>query len=228
MATSRTGRGLARLKAGVSLYEFFVNFVCPMILLVAGYLHLFHGWLPGMPLDLMSVGLIDGYIVLLMLLAALKLPTRLPQRQIALVTIPALFLVLVMSFAGLYIANKHVKRATVENKLEPLDKPWDAAYFSLVTITTLGYGDYVPQEQDARKLVIGELLSGALLLFFAFPVLGSRLANFDASTGTTIRRLPDESWEVQHNNECPIRYAKGKRLTLSVSTQGVIEAKTSD
>jgi len=45
-----------------------------------------------------------------------------------------------MSFAELYIANEHIGRATIDNRVEPLKEPWDAAYFSVVTITTLGYG----------------------------------------------------------------------------------------
>ncbi|SRR5882724_6530395 len=228
MATNGITKGWESLKAGITGYDFFVNFVSPMILLVVSFVHLFYGFLPRVPLGWISIIVVDVYLFLLMLLAALKLPKRLPQRQVALVTIPALLLILVMSFAELYIANEHIGRATIDNRVEPLKEPWDAAYFSVVTITTLGYGDYAPQKTDARKLVIGELLSGALLLFFAFPVLGSRLAQFDESTGTTIRRLDDGSWEAQEKNASPIRYPKGKRLTVTMGEQGMIDAKSSD
>ena len=228
MASNRIEEGWGRLKAGVNGYEFFVNLVSPMILLAVSFVHLFDGFLPRVPLGWISIVLVDVYLFLLMLLAALKLPKRIPERQVALVTVPALLLVLVMSFAKLYIVNGHIGRTTIDNKVEILEDSRDAAYFSLVTITTLGYGDYTPQKTDARMLVIGELLSGGLLLFFAFPVLGSRLAQFDESTGTRIQRLNDGSWEVQEKSDAPKRYAKGKRLTVTVSEQGLVDAKSSD
>ena len=170
---------LGRLTHNVKGYELVVNLLCPMILLVVDYLHFFNGFIPGVPLGWISIVVVDFYLFLLMMLAALKLPKRIPGRHVALLTVPALLLILVMSFGELYIANGHVERATLDGKVESLKDPWDAAYFSLVTITTLGYGDFTPQMTDTRKLVIGELLSGGLLLFFAFPVLGSRLAQFE-------------------------------------------------
>jgi hypothetical protein len=189
---------------------------------------LFCGFLPRVPLGWISVIVVDVYLFLLMLLAALKLPKRIPERQVALVTVPALLLILVMSFAKLYIVSGQIGRTTIDNKVEILENPQDAVYFSLVTITTLGYGDYTPQKTPARMLVSAELLSGALLLFFAFPVLGSRLAQFDESTGTTIQRLDDGSWEVQENSAVPKRYRKGNRLTVIVGEQGIIEASSGD
>ena len=52
----------------------------------------------------------------------------------------------------------------------------DAVYYSMVTVVTLGYGDFVPTTEGARKLVIWELTSGLLVLIGAFPLLISRLA----------------------------------------------------
>jgi Ion channel len=101
--------------------------------------------------------------------------------------------------------------------------PSDAAYFSLVTITTLGYGEYTPQCTEGRKLVMCELLSGALLPFFAFPVLGSRLAQFDEETGTVIRRREDGSWEVQEPKGAPKAYPKSDRLTVTLGAEGMVE-----
>jgi Ion channel len=228
MKLNLIGELWGKLKAGVDHYDFFVNLLAPILLLIVGFVHLFYGFLPGVPLSWISIIGVDAYLFVLMLRTALKMPKRIPERQVAIVTVSALFLVLVLSFAGLYIANAHVARAKTDCTLEKLTEPWDAAYFSLVTITTLGYGDYTPQTTDARKLVMGELLSGGLLLFFAFPVLGSRLAQFDEPTGTTIKRLHDGSWEVQANSAAPQKYAKGKKLTVTVGEQGFIEAKSSD
>ena len=67
-----------------------------------------------------------------------------------------------------------------------------------------------------------------LLLFFAFPVLGSRLAQFEEATGTKIQRLDDGSWEIQEKSATPMRYPKSKRLMVTVGEQGMIDAKSSD
>jgi len=54
----------------------------------------------------------------------------------------------------------------------------DFIYFSLVTLTTLGYGDITPISNEARQLVVHEISSGFLLLIGAFPLLISRISNF--------------------------------------------------
>jgi Ion channel len=43
---------------------------------------------------------------------------------------------------------------------------------------TVGYGDYVPLGKGAKLLIMGELVSGMLLLFGVFPLLISRLSTF--------------------------------------------------
>ncbi len=58
-----------------------------------------------------------------------------------------------------------------------LTGPLDAFYFSLVTITTLGYGDFAPTG-DARLLVVWQLATGLLLLVGIFPFVVSRVADF--------------------------------------------------
>jgi Ion channel len=230
MVSSHIAKSWERLTVGIDRYEFVANFLSPMILLGVNFVYLFCGFLPCVLLGWFSIIGVDLYLFVLMLLAALKMPKRLPTRQVALVTVPALLLILVMSFAKLYIVNGQIGRM-IDSKVETLEDPRDAAYFSLVTITTLGYGDYTPQKTGARMLVIGELLSGALLLFFAFPVLGSRLAMFDELTGKKtvvgIRRLDDGSWEVQENNASAISYPRGERLTISAVVQGKIEPSSS-
>jgi hypothetical protein len=64
------------------------------------------------------------------------------------------------------------------NRREVLVNPVDACYFSLVTFTTLGYGDYVPATRLARGVVMWQLGSAFLLLLVALPLLVSRLAMF--------------------------------------------------
>jgi hypothetical protein len=78
---------------------------------------------------------------------------------------------LVCSFGMLYLNSGDIYKGT-----EPLTKPVDAAYFSMVTIMTLGYGDFVPHCTHGRWLVMAELGSGVLLLLLIVPALASRLA----------------------------------------------------
>jgi hypothetical protein len=52
-----------------------------------------------------------------------------------------------------------------------------AVYFSFVTFTTLGFGDFTPFDDASRILVILELVSGFLLLVFLIPVLLAGLSS---------------------------------------------------
>jgi len=82
---------------------------------------------------------------------------------------------LVLSFGRLYDDSKSVYRTADNPPRETLATPTDALYFSTVTITTVGYGDFAPRG-NAEWLVIWELGSGAMLLLIVLPVLASRLA----------------------------------------------------
>ncbi len=54
----------------------------------------------------------------------------------------------------------------------------DAAYFSAVTLMTVGYGDFVPVAPAAKRLVLWEFLTGVLVLLTVLPMLVSRFADF--------------------------------------------------
>jgi hypothetical protein len=49
-------------------------------------------------------------------------------------------------------------------------------YFSIITFTTIGYGDIYPVGVGSKFLVAFESLSGALLLALAIYVLGRQVA----------------------------------------------------
>jgi hypothetical protein len=55
----------------------------------------------------------------------------------------------------------------------------DAVYFSTVTMTTVGYGDFTPSTPLSRGLVVSQLLSGLGLLALLFPLVISRFADFE-------------------------------------------------
>jgi hypothetical protein len=170
--------------------------------------------------------LIDTYLVVFLLLASLSLPWQLPARQTALLTIPCLLLVLIMSFGSLYIANKRIERTAGSGVQESLREAWDAAYFSTVTITTLGYGDWAPTETGGRQIVIWELLSGATLLLFLVPILASRLALLDEPVGglTTIgiTRLRDGGWRIALPGVPLQTVARSEALLLKIYPDGSV------
>ena len=48
--------------------------------------------------------------------------------------------------------------------LSPELRPVEALYYSVVTVTTVGYGDYTPQTDAARAFITGYALFGTILL----------------------------------------------------------------
>jgi hypothetical protein len=100
----------------------------------------------------------------------------LPTRTTALILLPVLLGALIAAFGGLYLS-------TIGGVLdgqaptEPLGR-LDALYFSFVTMTTLGYGDFHPVSAAAKWMVMGELGSGILMLVGAVPLLIARLTTW--------------------------------------------------
>jgi hypothetical protein len=146
----------------------------------------------------------DLYLLGLLILAALRsdgidaMYYFLPRRTPCVFAFGLLLPAILCSFAVLYQMNggvdeqqmpKYVQRCPAsENCTElhidsvPLKTRMDAVYFSAVTITTLGYGDYTPATPTARGLVLWDLGTGALMLIILFPLLVCRIAVFEESS----------------------------------------------
>ena len=101
----------------------------------------------------------------------------LPARTTALVTLPVLLGALIAAFGGLYLSTRGGV-VDAQSPPEPLVGRLDALYFSCVTITTLGYGDFHPVSAAAKWMVMGELGSGILMLVGAVPLLIARLSTW--------------------------------------------------
>jgi len=103
----------------------------------------------------------------------------------------------ICGFANMYIDSAEIvyvgpqidRVVTNNSNVEPITKisipapsilktKTEAIYFSLVTMITLGYGDYLPASTATRLLVIWQLFTGALLALGIFPLIVSRVANF--------------------------------------------------
>lgn len=116
----------------------------------------------------------------------------LPDRGLALPQVILLLTTVVASFGNLYVHTGAVRHLVPDKadstdaagKFRPtaepeyLTDPGEAFYFSLVTVTTLGYGDHVPASPAARWLVVWELLTGSLMLLLAVPLVLTRLTTF--------------------------------------------------
>lgn len=145
------------------------------------------------PIGWLIATMVDGCVFVLLVMAAIRsdghvsISKYLPNKLAALALFMLLFIALMPSFGSMYLQSGGVCQAGVEaghvgnsagENFAALQTPLDALYFSCVTMMTVGYGDYVPITPCARRLVIWQLGSGALLLLGAFPLLLSRMAAF--------------------------------------------------
>lgn len=146
------------------------------------------------------VGLIDGYLLCLLFGAALvadgcsTIRQYMPRRVPCLILFACLLTAVLLSFANIYlhcnvrltsarcVPNCHDVAAPLNiaaSKTGKLESSADAIYFSAMTLTTLGYVDYAPQDELARGMVLWELGTGMLMIVLLFPLLVCRIAIFE-------------------------------------------------
>lgn len=166
-----------------------------------GYLSLRCGWCGRF--SGAAVCLVDLYLVAVLLEAAQRRSDKhkflqFPHRSWSILFVFLLLASLVFSFGNMYIKTGGVRHQVADlpdsatktvqetstgcGPAEILTHWGDAAYFSAVTMTTLGYGDYMPVNRRARMVVIWQLASGFLVLLLVLPVLASRLADWQQRT----------------------------------------------
>jgi Ion channel len=134
---------------------------------------------------------IDVFAVILLVIVGLHadrmlfLDNALPHRLPALLITVFLLVGLVHAFGNMYLASGGIRPggtqciATPDASKAPTFKTSaDAVYFSAVTLTTLGYGDFRAETSTARLLVVWQLASGLLLLILVVPLVVSRFAAF--------------------------------------------------
>lgn len=97
-------------------------------------------------------------------------------------------IVVVGSAALLLVASA----AALLNHVEPHTFPsfWDAAWFSLTTITTIGFGDLVPKTMAGRLITSGMIILGVSLagvfIGLVSEIVRKRLLNPDGPTGAPV------------------------------------------
>jgi hypothetical protein len=149
------------------------------------------GALPG--LSLCAVALADLNLLTFLGMISLMwskpwLPRMLPSRFSGVLTVGAILVVFIFGYANLYVASRGIvhqafklvegngDRTVEQGRFEIVQEPKDAIYFSVVTMSTLGYGDFVPANDAARRIVVWQMGSALLLVIVVFPLLVSRLA----------------------------------------------------
>lgn len=99
---------------------------------------------------------------------------RFPSHSWSMLQILFVLIAVVSGFAAMYIQS-----GGIANTEKEVLKCWiDGVYFSMVTITTLGYGDFAPTCSQGRLLVIWQLCTGFLLLLGIFPLVVARLSEY--------------------------------------------------
>jgi voltage-gated potassium channel len=76
---------------------------------------------------------------------------------------------IVLVFACLYriVDLAEVRNFVIQGEARPIDFT-ESLYFSMITLSTVGYGDIVPASPLVRLLVSIEIVSGVLLMLFGF------------------------------------------------------------
>jgi hypothetical protein len=128
-----------------------------------------------------AIAISDSYLAAVLLLAALRaeddalldrqpwITHFFPRKTAGILVVTLLFLSVVSGFAGLYVGAE----------VFPSGKtPLDALY---VSFFILGFTDYSPSPGYGQLVVIGQLISGVLLLAALFPLHISRISTFKNS-----------------------------------------------
>jgi len=77
------------------------------------------------------------------------------------------YLEMIIGFAALYIYTGSI--ATEE--IYKITSSWDALYFSVVTISTLGYGDFYPNCEMGQFLIVAQTLMGIVFILLVFSTV---------------------------------------------------------
>jgi hypothetical protein len=120
---------------------------------------------------------------------------KFPEQTWSLLQVQFLLIVVICGFANLYVKSGDIRYQGPTAALEqpghevadsqPLKANFapsvdrvDALYFSAVTLSTVGFGDFVPTSSKARLLVLWELGTGMLMLLGVFPLIVGRISDF--------------------------------------------------
>jgi Ion channel len=85
-----------------------------------------------------------------------------------------IYLLLGMLWAALYCAIDAFYPGSIQLASHPADRQSELLYFSLITLSTIGYGDVVPRGGETRMLAALEGVTGVLYIAITVAILVSR------------------------------------------------------
>ena len=85
-----------------------------------------------------------------------------------------IYLLLGLLWATLYLAIDAFSPGSIQIRSHPADRQTELLYFSLVTLSTIGYGDIVPLSGEARILAALEGVTGVLYIAITVALLVGR------------------------------------------------------
>jgi len=85
-----------------------------------------------------------------------------------------IYLVLGLLWASLYLAMDAFSPGSIQIGGHPAERATELLYFSLITLSTIGYGDIVPVGGEARILAALEGMTGVLYIAITVALLVSR------------------------------------------------------
>jgi hypothetical protein len=88
-----------------------------------------------------------------------------------------IYLLLGLLWTTLYLAIDAFSPGSIRVGSNPADRQTELLYFSLVTLSTIGYGDIVPISGEARILAALEGMTGVLYIAITVALLVSRFRN---------------------------------------------------
>ena len=94
--------------------------------------------------------------------------------QAQLYTAVSIYLLLGLLWTALYLAIDAFSPGSIQVGSHPADRQTELLYFSLVTLSTIGYGDIVPLSGEARILAALEGVTGVLYIAITVALLVSR------------------------------------------------------
>jgi len=126
----------------------------------------------------MVIAMSDSYLSIVLLLAAIRSDDEafldkhswitffFPLKTTGVLVATLVFVAVVSGFAGLYVGTDVFRQSKT---------PLDALYISFFI---MGFTDYSPNPGYGQFVVMGQLVSGVLLLVVLFPLLISRISTY--------------------------------------------------
>jgi Ion channel len=102
--------------------------------------------------------------------------------QAQLYTAVNIYLLLGLLWASLYLAMDAFAPGVIQLGSRPADRQTELLYFSLITLSTIGYGDVVPVSGEARMLAALEGVTGVLYIAITVAILVSRFRSEPADS----------------------------------------------